>query len=192
MFFFQSLRGHLSNPTFCGSNSYPKQGTNVCLIRYSIYSTLKTLPIVEEVDLWFCRSLGNLKHFSLSPQFPGLLFFGWLLTRVMWAAGPAWSNGAVGGCCHGGVSKSDVDITQDTKGNKTTPSVKWTNPTHFVCFLGLFSASLNVLILLFLYAWMLFENNENWNKALSNFYLLISILLRTRTKDIDLESCNNM
>ena len=39
---------------------------------------------------------------------------------------------------------------------------------------------------------MLFEHNENWNEAISNFYLLISILLRTRTKDINLESCNTV
>ena len=48
---FLNRFSRLSNLTFCGSNSYPKHGTNVCLIRYSIYSTLKTLPIVEEVDL---------------------------------------------------------------------------------------------------------------------------------------------
>ena len=52
----------LSNLTFCGSNSYPKQGTNVCLIRYSIYSTLKTLPIADQltfdfVGLWEFESI---------------------------------------------------------------------------------------------------------------------------------------
>ena len=121
--FFQSLKGILSNLTFCVSNSYPKQGTNVCLIRCSIYSTSKTLPIVEEVDIliYFVGLWGIWKHFSLSPQFPGLLFFGWLLTRVMWAAGPAWSNGAVGGCCHGGFPSrmlTSPKIRRETKNAK--------------------------------------------------------------------------
>ena len=96
---------------------------NECLFDQIIFNLFNFKDVAHcwrgwPIDLWFCRSLGIWKHFSFFPQFPGLLFFGWLLTRVMWAAGPAWSNGAVGGCCHGGVSKSDVDITQDTKGNK--------------------------------------------------------------------------
>ena len=59
---FLNRFSRLSNLTFCGSNSYPKQGTNVCLIRYSIYSTLKTLPIADQltfdfVGLWEFESI---------------------------------------------------------------------------------------------------------------------------------------
>ena len=175
---FLNRFSRLSNPTFCVSNSYPKQGTNVCLIRYSIYSTLKTLPIVEEVDLWFCRSLGNSKAFLFVPSVPRSPVLRMAFDTSDVSGGPCvieWSSwrmlpwwGFQVGCW------TSPKIRRETKNAKSQVN----ESTHFVCFLGLFSGNWKC----FLYAWMLFENNENWNKAISNFYLLISILLRNQNK----------
>ena len=117
----------LSNLTFCGSNSYPKQGTNVCLIRYSIYSTLKTLPMVEEVDLWFCRSLGNLKAFLFVPSVPRSPVLRMAFDTCDVSGGPCvieWSSwrmlpwwGFQVGCWH----------HPRYEGKQKTPSAKWTN-----------------------------------------------------------------
>ena len=64
--------------------------------------------------------------------------------------------------------------------------------THFVCFLGFIFGILNVCILFFCMHECFSKTTNIGIKAISHFYLLPSILLRTRTKDINLESCNNM